>query len=294
MYVGRFAPTPSGSLHFGSVVTAIGSYCDAKFNDGRWIIRIDDLDEERNIDGADTDILRTLESLGLHWDAQPIYQSRQKKYYGEWLHALSRKDDVYPCSCSRKTLREHSVFKDGDWIYSGHCKFHFTENQTIRNHRFNLRQPCTITINDIGQGLIAEDLYVTSGDFVVFKADGTPSYHLASVLDDHRLGITHVVRGRDLLRSSLRQAELQRALGQMTPSFLHLPLVKNEAGQKLSKQNKAGPINAKAPKKVLIDALRFLHQNLPPELLSSSIEEILIWASKHWDTSTINSRQADN
>ena len=185
MYVGRFAPTPSGPLHFGSIVTAIGSYCDAKFNGGRWIIRIDDLDEERNIDGADTDILRTLESLGLQWDTHPIYQSQQKKYYGEWRHALSKKDDVYPCSCSRKILREHSVFKDGDWIYSGHCKLHFTENQTIRNHRFNLRQPCTISINDIGQGLIAEDLCVTSGDFVVFKADGTPSYHLASVLDDH-------------------------------------------------------------------------------------------------------------
>jgi glutamyl-Q tRNA(Asp) synthetase len=114
------------------------------------------------------------------------------------------------------------------------------------------------------------------------------------VLDDHRLGITHVVRGRDLLRSSLRQAELQKTLGQITPSFLHLPLVKNEAGQKLSKQNKAGPINGKAPKTVLIDALRFLHQNPPRELLSSSLEEILIWASEHWDTSAIHSRPADN
>ena len=290
MYVGRFAPTPSGPLHFGSIVTAIGSYCDAKFNGGRWIIRIDDLDEERNVSGADRNILHTLECLGLYWDDQPIYQSQQKSYYADWRDVLKKKYDIYPCSCSRKTLREHSVIKGGDWIYSGHCKTHFSKQKPIRNHRLNLRQPCTITINDIGQGPITEDLCVTSGDFVVFKADGTPSYHLASVLDDYRLGISHVVRGRDLLRSSIRQAELQRVLGQLTPSFLHLPLVTNEKGQKLSKQNKAVPINLKVPQKVIINALKFLSQNPPSELSSASSEEILNWASEHWDRSVFQSK----
>jgi len=130
---------------------------------------------------------------------------------------------------------------------------------------------------------------------VVFKADGTPAYDLvSSVLDDHILGVTRVVRGRDLLRSSLRQAELQRALGQLSPSFLHLPLVKNEVGQKLSKQNKTEPINAKAPKKTVIDALTFLSQHPPHELHSSSFEEIINWAIKHWDISAFNSRNSEN
>ena len=283
MYVGRFAPTPSGPLHFGSMVTAVGSFCDAKSQSGKWLIRIDDLDHERKVEGADTEIFRVLESFSPTWDDEPIYQSQQRQYYEDWLTEFGVKIDCYPCVCSRKVLRQRSIQVNEEWVYNGYCRTHPIINGTIRNYRIKLNNPSITSINDTALGSVSQDLHALYGDFVVFKSDGTPSYHLASVLDDHNAGVTDIVRGRDLLSSSLRQAAIQKILGYPTQNFLHIPLVRNEKGQKLSKQNKARPINTEHVTETLIKVLHFLSQDPPRELCDATSTEILSWAVHHWN-----------
>ncbi|MDC1311986.1 tRNA glutamyl-Q(34) synthetase GluQRS [Burkholderiales bacterium] len=293
MYVGRFAPTPSGPLHFGSIVTAVGSYCDAKSRNGKWIVRIDDLDQARTVRGADSDILYMLDSYALHWDGRAIYQSRQRYVYESWRHKLKEELDIYPCVCSRKKIREHSTLQNEEWIYSGYCKTHSTKNKIIRSYRINLRQGCTVAIDDAVLGSITDDLNKSSGDFVLFKPDGTVSQHLANVLDDHHSGITHIVRGEDLLLSSLRQSEIRRILGHNNPKFLHLPLVRNKAGQKLSKQNKAEPIKSELASSTLFDALTFLSQSPPIELQREKPSDIMIWAVGNWKIPNVFSKKTN-
>ena len=293
MYVGRFAPTPSGPLHFGSLVTAVGSYLDARSKNGKWLIRIDDLDQDRTVKGADSNILRMLDSYALYWDDRPIYQSKHKLMYDSWQHKLKKELDIYPCVCSRKAIREHSTPQGDELIYSGYCKTNSTKNKLIRSYRIDLRQPCTVSIDDAALGSITDDLSKSSGDFAVFKPDATVSYQLASVLDDHHTGITHIVRGEDLLLSSLRQRELQRILGHRTPKFLHLPLVKNKEGQKLSKQNKAESIKLELASSTLFNALTFLSQSPPIGLKNENPRDIISWAVENWKISNISSKRDD-
>ena len=292
MYVGRFAPTPSGPLHFGSLVTAVGSYCDARSKKGKWVVRLDDLDQERNVKGADSLILNTLDSYSLHWDGEPIYQSKQRSLYDGWRHKFVTELDVYPCACSRKKIREHSAPIGDEWIYSGFCKTHTTKNKIIRSYRINLPQPCPVSIDDARLGLITDDLYKSSGDFVLFRPDGTLSYHLASIVDDYHCGINHVVRGEDLLLSSLRQAKIKNIMGQCNPKFLHLPLARNKEGQKLSKQNKAKSVDSNLASSTLFDALNFLSQEPPRELQTENTNDIMAWAVENW--SIRNMRRKEN
>jgi glutamyl-Q tRNA(Asp) synthetase len=287
MYVGRFAPTPSGPLHFGSLVSAVGSYCDARSKKGKWLIRIDDLDQERVAKDAHSNILHTLDSYALFWDDEPVYQSGQKHLYAHWREKLMKELDIYPCVCSRQTLRNHSTLNDGEWIYSGYCKTHSSQDKLIRSYRINLPNPCLITIDDVALGLITDDLSKSSGDFALFKPDGTPSYQLASILDDHYSGITHVVRGEDLILSSLRQAKLQQIIGHKTAKFLHLPVVRNRQGQKLSKQNKADSIKIKFASSTLFNALTFLSQSPPSELQTQNPIDIMDWAVANWTVSSV-------
>ena len=287
MYVGRFAPTPSGPLHFGSLVTAVGSYCDARSKKGKWLIRLDDLDQERVVKGMHSNILDTLDSYALFWDDEPIYQSKQKRIYTQWRKKLIKELDIYPCVCSRQTIRKHSTLNGDEWIYSGYCKTHSSKDKPIRSYRIKLPTPCSVSINDLALGSITDDLSKSSGDFVLFKPDGTPSYHLASILDDHYLGITHVVRGEDLLLSSLKQAKLQKIIGLTNSNFLHLPIVRNKEGKKLSKQNKADPIKIALASSTLFNALTFLSQSPPSELRTQNPSDIMNWAVENWKVSSI-------
>lgn len=287
MYVGRFAPTPSGPLHFGSLVTAVGSYCDARSKKGKWLIRLDDLDQERVVKGAHSNILDTLDSYALFWDDEPIYQSKQKHIYTHWRKKLIKELDIYPCVCSRQTIRKHSTLNGDEWIYSGYCKTHSSKDKPIRSYRIKLPTPCSVSIDDLALGLITDDLCKSSGDFVLFKPDGTPSYHLASILDDHYSGITHVVRGEDLLLSSLKQAKLQKIIGLTNSKFLHLPIVRNKEGKKLSKQNKADPIKIALASSTLFNALTFLSQSPPSELRTQNPSDIMNWAVENWKVSSI-------
>ena len=288
MYVGRFAPTPSGPLHFGSLVTAVGSYCDARSKKGKWLIRLDDLDQERVVKGMHSNILDTLDSYALFWDDEPIYQSKQKRIYTQWRKKLIKELDIYPCVCSRQTIRKHSTLNGDEWIYSGYCKTHSSKDKPIRSYRIKLPTPCSVSINDLALGSITDDLCKSSGDFVLFKPDGTPSYHLASILDDHYLGITHVVRGEDLLLSSLKQAKLQKIIGLTNSNFLHLPIVRNKEGKKLSKQNKADPIKIALASSTLFNALTFLSQSPPSELQTQNPSDIMNWAVENWKVSSIH------
>jgi len=282
MYVGRFAPTPSGPLHIGSITTAIASFCDAKKNSGKWLIRFDDLDQQRTNDAFASDILRTLESFSLIWDDTPSYQSKRNSLYSEWLSSPAILQNTYFCECSRKTIKDNNPDFIDEPIYPGSCRDKNIDPKDSHNIRFKLRNSQVITINDLILGEVNENLSATSGDFVIAKPNGYVTYHLASVIDDHTYGVTHVMRGYDLLRSSLRQILLQKNLGLTLPAYAHLPLVKNSFGQKLSKQNKAEPVDVRLKSLIFFEALNFLGQNPPTYLKDEDVESIKNWAISNW------------
>ncbi len=232
MYRGRFAPSPTGPLHFGSLVAATGSYLEARKNSGEWIVRIEDVDTPRNLSGAAEDILRTLDQYGFQWNGPVLYQSTRFDAYEHALDTLRTKDLLFPCCCSRKEVGE---------VYPGTCRHGLPPSREARSWRLRVdNQPIKFT--DQRTGAYTEVLTNTVGDFVLKRADGLFTYQLAVVVDDAFQGITGVVRGADLLTSTCRQIYLQKALQLPTPRYLHLPVVVDPHGDKLSKQTKAQPI----------------------------------------------------
>jgi glutamyl-Q tRNA(Asp) synthetase len=286
-YRGRFAPSPTGPLHFGSLVAALGSYLDARAHDGEWLVRMEDLDPPRAAPGAAADILRTLESLGLHWDGAVLRQSERGDAYQAALAELERMGATYPCACTRREIGDSALAgTDGSLVYPGTCRNGLLAGRTARATRLRV-DDAVIEFDDAVQGRMRQPLAADVGDFVLRRADGLFAYQLAVVVDDAAQGITDVVRGADLLDSTPRQILLQRLLGAPTPRYLHLPVAINAAGKKLSKQTRAPPIGRARPGAALVAALEFLGQRPEPRLVDAPAAEILAVATARWDRALI-------
>lgn len=280
-YRGRFAPTPSGPLHFGSLIAAVGSYLDARAHGGQWLVRIEDLDPPRVVAGAADDILRTLEAFGFGWDGDVVYQSARTYAYRDALARLQAQGLAYPCRCTRKQIAEHARIGPAGPIYPGTCR-----GQRVDGGRHSWRvdtRGARIAFDDAVQGRVAVDLEAELGDFVVRRADGLFAYHLASVVDDAEAGVTDVVRGQDLLPSTAPQIYLQRLLGLPTPRYLHLPLALNELGQKLSKQTYAPALEVHRRAVLLCEAMTFLGHPPPPHAADGGLDNLWQWAIAAWN-----------
>ena len=258
-YVGRFAPSPTGPLHFGSLVAALASYMEAKVAGGKWLLRMEDLDPPRVAPGAADQILRALERLGFEWDGPVLWQGARTERYGGVIEDLSRRGFAYGCGCTRKELEDSVLAIDGSRVYPGTCRHGLATGKPLRAVR--LRTHATpISFDDRIQGKIEQRVEKEVGDFVLLRADGLYAYQLAVVLDDFDQGVTDVVRGADLLDSTARQIHLQRILGARTPRYAHVPVAVSDAGEKLSKQTGAAPLDLSDPKRELARARRFLGQ----------------------------------
>lgn len=280
---GRFAPSPTGPLHFGSLVAAVASFLDARAARGEWLLRIEDIDVPRNVPGADADILRTLERFGFTWDGTPLRQSMRLERYREVLDALCRDGLAYPCACSRREIADSrsGPSVDGGLVYPGTCRAGLPAGREARAWR--LRVPdARVGFTDRVQGEVTQNLAHEVGDFVLLRADGLFAYQLAAVVDDADSGITDVVRGADLLDSTPRQIWLQRCLGAPEPRYAHLPVASNAAGEKLSKQTLAPAVDAAAGTPLLVRALCFLGQAVPAAIERLPPAEFWPWAIAHW------------
>ena len=282
VYRGRFAPSPTGPLHFGSLVAAVGSYLDAKHNNGIWLVRIEDLDMPRAAKGAADDILRTLEAYGLRWDEAIVYQSQRIVTYQAAFEQLRTGNLLYTCACSRKEIADSALYHGGGLVYPGTCRNGLPQGKAARAWRVRVND-ARINFTDGLQGNIVQNLASEIGDFVVLRADKLFAYQLAVVVDDAAQGITHVVRGADLLTSTTRQIYLQWLLGFATPAYTHLPIAVNAQGEKLSKQTLAAPVDTNNPVITLLRVLTFLRQAPPAELSGYDLNSVLDWAIVHWD-----------
>ncbi|GAB1392125.1 tRNA glutamyl-Q(34) synthetase GluQRS [Rhodocyclaceae bacterium] len=276
---GRFAPSPTGPLHFGSLVAALGSYLEARARGGRWLVRIEDVDQPRcKSEHADA-ILRTLDAFGFAWDGAVLVQSQRSARYREVLEQLKAMGTVYPCACTRSALAGAPAGVDGAPVYPGTCGNGLPAGTAARAWR--LRVTGGIAFDDAVQGRQQQDLAREVGDCVLLRADGYFAYQLAVVVDDADQGIDHVVRGADLIHSTARQIFLQRLLGYPTPAYAHLPVAVDAAGAKLSKQTRAQPVDARNPAAALFAAARFLGQNPPPACRLASAD-FWVWATENW------------
>lgn len=289
LVIGRFAPSPTGPLHLGSLVAAVGSFLMAKRSGGLWLLRMEDLDTPRVVPGMADDILRTLEALGFQWDGEVICQSRRTDAYQAALNRLMGKGLIYPCGCSRAEIARVASAphgNEGELVYPGTCRQGLPSGKTPRAVRVRITEE-PIDFVDCIMGRVRESLAESCGDFVVRRADGPFAYHLAVVVDDVAQGVNQVVRGMDLLSSTPRQIYLQRLLGYEPPVYCHLPLVTGPNGAKLSKRDNAVSISAgrdltKEGGALLLAALRFLGQS-PPFPPSAPCREILAWGVAHFN-----------
>lgn len=279
-YVGRFAPSPTGALHFGSLLAALASFLDARANQGRWLLRMEDLDPAREPPGAAQQILDTLVDFGLHWDGPVVYQSQRLSAYREVLATLTERGLIYRCNCSRQRVRA------ANGIYDNHCRDRPEPPQS--DFALRLKLPAvSITFEDRIQGLYQQDLHRECGDIVLCRRDGLIAYQLAVVVDDAWQGVTDIVRGFDLIDSTPRQIALQQMLSLPLPRYAHIPVATNQQGQKLSKQHFAKPLDGRHAKQYLFEALRFLRQDLPPGSNRETPASQLQRAIEHWDIQRI-------
>jgi len=289
MVVGRFAPSPTGPLHFGSLVAAVASYCDAKSQAGQWWLRIEDVDQTRHVAGASAGIIHTLQRYGFSWDGEIVYQSQRDQYYEAALAQLRQLGLAYACTCSRKEIADSSTLHGIEGaIYPGTCLQQPTKPNTPAAWRIKTDHTA-IGFADLIQGHQQNNMATDIGDFVVKRADGLFSYQLAVVVDDALQGVTHVVRGADLLNSTTRQIYLQQLLGYRTPVYAHISLVLNADGQKLSKQTLATALPDDNIVATLVAALVFLQQPLPDNALSLPLAHLWQWAFAHWQLPKITS-----
>ena len=273
-YVGRFAPSPTGELHLGSLLTAVASYLDARSVKGRWLLRVEDLDVPREVPGAADRILRCLESFGLQWDGTPLRQTERASLYREAIAQLEAEGRLYRCACSRQQLQSRRIYPGTCWLRAPGAA---AETAT----RFHLL-PQSMSFEDRIQGSIEQDPSLTFGDFVVVRRDRLIAYMLAVVIDDAEQGITDVVRGADLLDSTLPQIQLQQALDLPQPRYAHVPLLVEPDGAKLAKSRRSVSLTSGNPARQLCTALTYLGQNPPPQLCQESLHDIWHWALKHW------------
>ncbi|OWS71100.1 tRNA glutamyl-Q(34) synthetase GluQRS [Polynucleobacter campilacus] len=297
-YRGRFAPSPTGPLHAGSLLAALGSWLDARKNGGQWLLRIEDLDTPRCIPGADQQIQAQLRACGLAWDEELTYQSERQGLYQEALERLNELKLLFPCTCSRQTIASTlanlgiETPRHQEMVYPGTCRpdqLQTNSPELLKTSkvawRLALPEKCHIEFEDVALGHQSQDLNTEVGDFVLRRSDGLFTYQLAVVVDDTQQGITHIVRGEDLLSNTARQIHLQKILGYETPQYLHLPLVLDEHGEKLSKQTLATQINTEDAKSALAELRKAAHhlglRNLP-DGESITIAEWLLAATHAW------------
>jgi glutamyl-Q tRNA(Asp) synthetase len=281
-YRGRFAPSPTGPLHFGSLVAAAASYIDARAAGGEWLVRMEDIDTDRTQRGAAERILEDLEHFGLEWDGPVLRQSERRQVYEVAFEGLRKAGLVYPCSCSRKQAADQAANAGGPVRrYRGACAAGLPSGRTVRSWRVRVgAEP--VCFEDRLQGLYCQALAAEAGDFVLLRADGPFAYQLAVVVDDAAQGITDVVRGADLLENTPRQIYLQRQLRLPVPRYLHIPVATGRSGLKLSKQTKAPPVRRERAGSQLWAALAFLNQDPPAGLEREHPGTVLRWAIQSW------------
>ncbi|HVL00958.1 MAG TPA: tRNA glutamyl-Q(34) synthetase GluQRS, partial [Dongiaceae bacterium] len=280
-YIGRFAPSPTGPLHLGSLLTALASFLDARANNGIWRVRMEDLDPPREMAGAADDILRTLEQHGLLWDGEVLYQSQRHSLYEDAVQQLLQKNQAFYCTCSRKQLQDL-----GANAYPGTCRGQSL--MPIQEHAVRVQvEDRFITFDDALQGACQFNLQHDGGDVIIKRKDGLYAYHLAVVIDDAAQNITHIVRGSDLLDSTPRHLHLQQLLNLPTPHYAHLPVIVNEQGQKLSKQTFAAPLPKTDPVPALFRCLQALGQQPPSALRQTGHNELLRWSIDHWSLAKV-------
>ena len=279
-YVGRFAPSPTGPLHFGSLLTALASYLDAKAHGGRWLLRIEDVDPPREVAGAAGTIMQQLQALSLHWDGEVLFQSTRSQAYQTALEQLAARGLCYCCDCSRAQIRAMGG------VYNGHCRGRqdYRQGSTAIRVRTDARD---IVFTDTVYGRQHQSVESRTGDFIVRRKDGWFAYQLAVVVDDAHQHITHVVRGADLLDSTPRQIHLQQLLCQATPRYAHVPLLVDPGGHKLSKQHFAEPIDSRQGSALLFSALTLLNQQPPASIRQLDTAAQLHWAIRHWDMQAV-------
>ncbi len=291
VYRGRFAPTPSGPLHFGSLIAATGSYLQARSQQGEWYVRIDDIDPPREQKGAVSSILSTLEEFGFEWDGEVLYQSGRQQRYQQAVDELREKGLAYACSCSRSSILKKTGQKKGELVYPGFCREQ--PLQQCDDYSIRLRvDDVTIHFKDAIQGNITTNLAARFGDFIIQRRDGYFAYHLATGIDDAEQGITEVVRGADLLESSPCQRLIQRLLGLNSPSYCHLPVARNRSGQKLSKQSHAPALDSSKATILLQKSLKFLGQMPPISLADATLDDLWRWAFENWDVNRVPAQVA--
>ncbi len=292
-YRGRFAPSPTGPLHFGSLVAALGSFLDARAHGGEWLVRMEDVDTPRNVAGAAEGILATLDTFGFEWDGPVLWQSDRFDAYAEALDRLKRGGLAFACACSRKEIADAARRPaiDGGLVYPGTCRQGLPAGRTARACRLRVDE-APVAFVDRLQGEVVQQLERDVGDFVLLRADGLFAYQLAVTVDDHFQGITDIVRGADLLASTPRQIWLQHCLGHATPRYAHLPVATNAAGEKLSKQTLAPALDPAAPAVALARALEFLGQAPPGELGQAPLADVWRWARANWRFAAIPQRAA--
>jgi glutamyl-Q tRNA(Asp) synthetase len=282
-YRGRFAPSPTGPLHFGSLVAALASCLEARSRAGEWLVRMEDIDTPRNVPGAAETILRTLESYGFEWDGPVLWQHTRLDAYAAALTDLIERGRAYPCACSRSEIAlaaRHPAI-DGGLCYPGTCRSGLPPGRAPRAWRLQVADT-PIAFTDRVQGRITQHLVQDVGDFVLKRADGLFAYQLAVTVDDEFQGISDIVRGADLLASTPRQIWLQSCLGYRTPGYAHLPVATNAQGEKLSKQTLAPALKTADAARQLVLALHFLGQDAPATLARADLREIWRWARGHW------------
>ncbi|MDN6856008.1 tRNA glutamyl-Q(34) synthetase GluQRS [Pseudomonas sp. CAN2814] len=279
-YIGRFAPTPSGYLHFGSLVAAVASYLDARAVGGKWLVRMEDLDPPREMPGAQAAILEALERYGFEWDGPVERQSQRGDAYAAQVEQWLRSGLAYACTCSRKQL------EGSNGIYPGTCRD--AQHDWHGDVAIRIRVPeLDYRFTDRLQGEFHQHLGREVGDFVIRRRDGLFAYQLAVVLDDAWQGVTDIVRGADLLDNTPRQLYLQELLGIAAPSYLHVPLIIQPDGHKLGKSYRSPPLQADQAAPLLVRALKALGQKPPAELLQATPREVLVWGIAHWDVTAI-------
>jgi glutamyl-Q tRNA(Asp) synthetase len=278
-YRGRFAPSPTGPLHMGSLIAAVASFLDARKNNGRWLLRIDDLDPPREPAGAADSILRSLRRHGLLWDEEIVYQSKRATAYDAALNQLQQQDQLFQCDCSRKSLGPTGEC-------AGNCRARQAQIVTPSATRVSAQHDPQPVFREALQVIVDGDDEVLPGNFIVRRRDGLYAYQLAVVVDDAYQGVTHIVRGSDLIGTTTRQVYLQQALKLATPQYCHVPVITNAAGQKFSKQHHAPALDDRDTSGNLRAALRFLCQEQPPSDMSSC-EQILNFSATAWTLNTI-------
>lgn len=279
-YIGRFAPSPSGPLHFGSLIAALGSYFQAKSQRGQWLVRIEDLDPPREMPGASKLILDTLEAYQLHWDGEVVYQSERHELYQDQINTWLQSGQAYYCQCTRKQIKASGGF------YTGTCRDLALTNHDQCAIRLRMNHP-VYQFEDQRHGTLTIPTQLADEDFIIKRRDGLFAYNLAVVLDDIDQGITEVVRGADLIEPTGRQISLYKMLNQSPVSYLHLPLALDSNGQKLSKQNHAKAIDNHNPKPALLDAMSFLGFDIDEEIRAATVGEIIQWGVEKWHLSQL-------